>query len=209
MTIDLQGKFPRQFLLFVEEVLRNETGGKGDGWVNDPSDLGGCTMWGIASRSNPKLAAKIKNRTLSYAEAVELYFSKYYVNIPNVKEMDPRLAFIIFDAKVHGATVTVKFVQRWLNEKKGFSLAVDGIFGTKTAIICSKLNSAEVTSLVDDYKHAAPSLGREMATNVMATQKRNGRPIYNYAKGFTSRVFARATFAEGYMYVSESAIKNV
>lgn len=201
MTINLHEIYSRQFLLFVEKVIALETGGKGDGWVNDKSDLGGMTMWGISSAANPKFAKLIASRKLTYEDAVKIYYDKYYSTIQYIDTIDPRLAFILFDAKVHGATATVRFIQKWLNSVFKMSLAVDGKAGPVTLSICAKLTEKEVSCLVVAYKSASSDMAAEMARNVMAAQTKNNLTVRNYGKGFTNRLLARAEFAERYMHV--------
>lgn len=196
----LMNEYPRQFLLFVERVILAETGGKGDGWSNNGSDLGKATQWGISSAANPDLAVKIGARQLSYEEAVSRYYTKYYRSLIGLDALDPRVVYLLFDAKVHGATVTIEFIQKWLNTNKGFKLAVDGVYGKQSSIALSLLDSEEVGLLLKEYLAQAPTLAKEMARRVKVEQRRRGVKVYDYSRGFTNRLLARGTFAKDYLY---------
>lgn len=199
-TVHLIDQYPRQFLLFVERVILAETGGKGDGWSNHESDLGQATQWGISSLANPDLADLIVSRKLSYEQAVQRYFVRYYRSIIGVDQLDPRLVYIIFDAKVHGAKVTIEFIQKWLNTQKNFKLAVDGIYGKATASALMLLSTEEVSQLISLYVKQAKDLAKEMARRVKIEQKRRGVKVYDYSRGFTNRLLARGNFAKDYVY---------
>lgn len=96
--------------------------GNEGGYVNNPTDPGGETKWGISKRAYPKL--NIKSLTVGDAKAIYL---KDYWHRAGCAEFDDMLAVQVFDAAVnHGVTAAVKMLQNAVGEK------ADGVLGPKT-----------------------------------------------------------------------------
>lgn len=92
------------------------------GYVNDPSDRGGETKFGVARTANPDL--NITNLTWEQAKAV--YFVRYWL-AGKCDRMPGRIAVLHFDGCVnHGIGRAAKFLQR------AVGAYVDGQIGSQT-----------------------------------------------------------------------------
>ena len=106
----------------IEHVLEKE-----GGYVNDPTDLGGETNYGITKRFYPDI--DIKN--LTKEQAKEIYKRDYW-DKNRVDELPEQLRHIFFDMCVNqGRGTAVKVLQRAANAK-GANLKVDGGLGPST-----------------------------------------------------------------------------
>ena len=106
----------------IEHVLEKE-----GGYVNDPTDLGGETNYGITKRFYPDI--DIKN--LTKEQAKEIYKRDYW-DKNRVDELPEQLRHIFFDMCVNqGRGTAVKVLQRAANAK-GAKLKVDGGMGPAT-----------------------------------------------------------------------------
>ena len=106
----------------IEHVLKHE-----GGYVNDPTDLGGETNYGITKRFYPDV--DIKN--LTKEQAKEIYKRDYW-DKNRVDELPEQLRHIFFDMCVNqGRGTAVKVLQRAANAK-GAKLKVDGGMGPAT-----------------------------------------------------------------------------
>ena len=92
------------------------------GYVNDPSDPGGETKFGISKRSYPDL--DIKNLTLEQAR--EIYCDDYWAAIPGI--ITGPLRFHVFDFAVNSSlTTAIRHLQ------KAVGVADDGYVGPVTS----------------------------------------------------------------------------
>ena len=105
------------------------------GYVNDPTDRGGETKFGISKRTYPHL--DIKGLTLDAAK--KIYYRDYWKEAGCEFIIREEIAVELFDTAVNmGVNTAVKFLQQSLNlmnrNQYNFpDLAEDGIFGSKTA----------------------------------------------------------------------------
>ena len=112
----------KTFNEIIEKVLEHE-----GGYVNDPTDLGGETKYGITKRFYPDV--DIKN--LTEEQAKEIY-KKDYWDKNRVESLPQELWYIFFDMCINmGAGRAVKIMQETANAK-GANLKVDGGMGPKT-----------------------------------------------------------------------------
>jgi lysozyme family protein len=128
----------------IEEVLKYE-----GGYVNDPTDPGGETKYGIAKRFYPDL--DIKN--LTKEQAKEIYYKDYWktkhIDLDKVAEFEPKIAKELFDIGVNqGLPTAAKYLQESLNlmnrnEKLFPDLKIDGYAGNKTMGCIGKLRDWE------------------------------------------------------------------
>lgn len=112
------------------------------GYVNDPTDRGGETKYGISKRSYPKV--DIKNLTL--CQAKEIYRKDFWDACGLDRISEYKIAHEIFDTGVNmGIGVAKRILQRALNlmnrnEKDFPDLIVDGIVGNKTILAYNKVD---------------------------------------------------------------------
>ena len=106
----------------IEKVLEHV-----GGYVNDPSDLGGETNYGITKRFYPDV--DIKN--LTREQAKEIYKRDYW-DKNRVESLPENLWHIFFDMCVNmGRKTAVKILQRSA-KNKGRNIDVDGGLGPAT-----------------------------------------------------------------------------
>ena len=112
----------KNFNEIIEKVLEHE-----GGYVNDPTDLGGETKYGITKRFYPDV--DIKNLTTEQAKEI---YKKDYWDKNKVESLPQNLWHIYFDMCVNmGKRTAVKVLQRAANNR-GKDLEVDGGLGPKT-----------------------------------------------------------------------------
>ena len=106
----------------IEVVLHHE-----GGYVNDPSDPGGETNYGISKRAYPDV--DIKNLTEDGAKDI---YKRDYWDRYKCEDLSEDLRHIYFDMCVNmGAGRATKIMQETANAK-GADLKVDGFIGPKT-----------------------------------------------------------------------------
>lgn len=193
---------PPRFLLFVSHTIKSEIGSdphNNGGWNKNASDHGGATQWGIASNYNPKYATKIEKKQLTKDEALNIYYNKYYRPIYNIDQLPPSIAFMIFDARVHGSThSTVKSIQTLTNFISDSNLKLDGRYGPNTYRAISRLTGSQVTTLLNVMKMTVPFRATSVAKATMITQKRKGIKVRDFSRGFSKRFSDRINQAIRY-----------
>jgi len=138
----------------IQKVLSNE-----GGYVNDSSDPGGETKYGISKRSYPDL--NIQSLTLDNAKAI--YYQDFWLK-NNFDEIDdPQLSYKILDLSINmGAPRVIKFLQNLVKTKE------DGIMGKITLAAINKADSKTlynglIQKANDYYLHLIklhPTLGK-------------------------------------------------
>lgn len=112
----------KTFNEIIEKILEHE-----GGYVNDPTDMGGETKYGITKRFYPNV--DIKNLTVEQAK--KIYHQDYW-RIAKVDDIPDNLKHMYFDMCVNmGTKRAIKILQKSANSK-GHKLVVDGKIGSKT-----------------------------------------------------------------------------
>ena len=108
---------PICFIDCVSLVIKDE-----GGYVNDPTDRGGETKFGISKRAYPNENIK----ELSYERARSIYKRDYW-DVSHCEDLPEEVRYIYFDTAVNmGARMAVKLLQR------ASAITDDGIFGKNT-----------------------------------------------------------------------------
>ena len=108
------------------------------GYVNDPRDPGGETIYGITKRDHPDLWV---NGPPSIEVAKERYRSHYWHPV-KADDLPWPLAMFVFDAAVNqGPGTAVKLLQKAANTIQ------DGILGNNTLAAIKRSNQTELCSL--------------------------------------------------------------
>lgn len=129
------------------------------GYVNDPTDRGGETKFGISSRSYPNV--DIKNLTLE--DAKKIYKNDYWchnrVDLDNMQwEDNYPIQLEIFDTAVNmGSYTAAVMFQKSLNamnrNEKNFSdLEIDGWIGNQTLWAYSKVDKSILLKVLNGYQ---------------------------------------------------------
>ena len=140
------------------------------GYVNDPTDLGGETKFGIAKSSHPDL--NIRNLKLSTAKSI--YFNEYWKrsNCDNIVKLDDGLATLFFDSCVnHGIPRAVKFLQQ------SCGAIVDGVIGPNTM---QKLAKSDLKNVYNKFIE----LRRQFFLDIVKNRPEQNR----FLKGWLKRV---------------------
>lgn len=178
------------FDLIIEKTFELE-----GGWSNSNSDPGGTTMYGISSRFHPTYAAKIKGKTLTIAEAKKIYRSEYWDDIYKIDSVPVVIAWIVFDAKVHGSKESIIDLQKWIKDNTNPNVTADGVFGPNTwkGIPTSR---EQLLSLIAYLEKNSRVSARLAAMRVMRYQKENGLAVKDYTAGFETRFEERYAFGK-------------
>ena len=115
--------YSEKFKKAFNYVLKNE-----GGYVNDPTDPGKETKYGISQRSYPNLNV----RQLSLKDAEKIYFCDYWLKGKFEQIPDENVATQLFDLSVNlGIRATTIVLQRALRSV-GINVQEDGLFGPVT-----------------------------------------------------------------------------
>ena len=107
----------------IEQVLEHE-----GGYVDDPTDSGGETKYGISKRAYPDEDIK----ALTVEKAKELYKRDYWDRF-KVDRLPDRIRHIYFDMCVNmGGGRATKILQEACNSKNSYKIDVDGGIGKNT-----------------------------------------------------------------------------
>lgn len=110
------------------------------GYVNDPADPGGETIYGISRRAHPDAWL---NGAPTIEQAKAIYFKHYWQPL-RCDEFPPALAVVLFDTGVNaGNSRAVQLLQKVIGIKD------DGIIGPQTIGAVAKQTSIE--GLVNNY----------------------------------------------------------
>lgn len=134
------------------------------GYTNDPADKGGATKFGITlgrlkehklyfDLNHDKKITKEDVKLLTKDDAKKIYKMDYWAIPFRLDEQkSEKKALLLFDLCVnHGPTGAVALVQKALNAI-GEKLAVDGVYGPKTAAAIDKYDDAKFIDAVLDYR---------------------------------------------------------
>lgn len=117
------------FMLHFDRLIGHE-----GGYVNNPSDPGGETKWGISKRSYPKLNIK----SLTREAARDIYYNDFWKKI-NADELQDGVAFQLFDSAVNsGIDQSIRFLQR------AIGAADDGHWGPISQKILDATSESDV-----------------------------------------------------------------
>lgn len=181
--ISLKRMYSSRFLRFISIILRNECG-SGNGYVDNPNDSGGITVYGITRKSHPTLSIWKSLLAMSsfngrkawrptdaqWEEIYGCYLDGYYrpLSIENIT--CESLALQVFDFGVNaGPRKAATTLQKLVHTN------IDGAVGPNTLAATNTMNC---DSLTDRYKQA-----RKDYYTAIATGKNRG-----FLKGWLNRV---------------------
>jgi lysozyme family protein len=109
------------------------------GYVNDSSDPGGATNFGVTIHTMRRLGldltgdgrvSKADVKPLSQAQAVDIFILHYF-DKPRIVQLPNAMQASVFDMYVNAGSNAVKILQRMLS-KMGFEYNADGAIGPQT-----------------------------------------------------------------------------
>lgn len=183
--------YSQRFLLLTNYIVDNFEGG----FSNTKSDPGGATIYGLSERFNPEVREKIRSKTLTKKEAIDIYFKKYYSPIIGIEEINLGVAAVIYDSIIHGSKESIEDVQRFLKINFDNSIGVDGVYGRNTFNALKKLNQNDVANLLTFLIKNLSSAADKAGDRVDRYQQANGLAKKNYDGPFVTRLFGRYSFA--------------
>lgn len=119
------------------------------GYVNDPTDRGGATKYGITQTVARANGYTGDMRDLPLQTARDIYRSEYAIK-PGFVDFPSDIAAELFDTGVNmGTSTATKFLQRAVNALAGSGLVVDGKMGpaTRKAVtgyLASRSNASDI-----------------------------------------------------------------
>lgn len=151
--------YSEKFKKAFNYVLKNE-----GGYVNNSSDPGGETKYGISKRSYPNLNI----RQLSLKDVEKIYFCDYWLKGKFEKIPDENVATQLFDLSVNlGIRATIIVLQRALRSV-GINVVEDGLLGSQTL---SGVIFSEPSNLLAAIKSEAAGYYRLIAAKNPQQQK--------------------------------------
>lgn len=167
------------FETFIDQVIAKEKG-----YVNDPNDRGGPTMYGITQAVARKNGYDGPMQDLPLTLAREIYRRRYIAEpwFDRVAVLSPEIASELIDTGVNmGPGTASQFLQRWLNAfnqqgSRYADLFVDGRIGSVTIDALRSFlrwrGADGVTAMVKALNHIQGARYLEIAEND-ATQESN------------------------------------
>ena len=167
--------YSEKFKKAFNYMLKNE-----GGYVNNSTDPGGETKYGISQRSYPNLNI----RELSLKDAQKIYFCDYWLKGKFEQIPDENVATQLFDLSVNlGIRATTIVLQRALRSV-GINVVEDGLLGPQTlsgAIFCCTPNGSKPSNLLAAIKSEAAGYYRLVAAKKPQQQK--------FLKGWLNRTY--------------------
>lgn len=123
----------------VDQIIDAEIGKEG-GYVNNPKDRGGATIWGVTEQVARAYGYKGDMRAMSRALAVEIYNKRYVIEpgFDKIVTISPTIGEELIGIGINmGQTIAGRFLQRALNlfnrEAAWWpDIGVDGVCGPMT-----------------------------------------------------------------------------
>jgi len=123
-------------------VIRTSAQRRACGYVNDPTDLGGETKFGVAKNANMDLNIT----TLTWEQAKAVYFKRYWL-AGYCDKLSPRLSVLHFDGCTnHGVGRASKFLQR------AADVDDDGRIGPATIAAVEAMDEIELCESICDQR---------------------------------------------------------
>ncbi|MGC8202779.1 holin-associated N-acetylmuramidase [Aliiroseovarius sp. PTFE2010] len=148
------------------------------GYVNDPSDPGGATKYGVTIGTLRSLGidndgdgdvdiADVKALTRVQARDI---FIHHYFERPRIGDLPGSLQASVFDMYVNAGANAVKILQRLLNDM-GQHVTVDGVIGPQTIAAAEIAHAMAPMHLADAYGIARRNYYYTLADNRPASRK--------------------------------------
>lgn len=141
----------------VEDIATEIVAREG-GYVNDPSDPGGATKYGVTLATMRALGLDLDGdgqvtaadvQKLSRDQAVRIFVDDYY-KAPRLDLLPEALQPSVFDMYVNAGATAVTLLQRLVTQM-GFACDADGVIGPQTAGAVRNAAAAAPGHIVDAY----------------------------------------------------------
>ena len=144
-------------MLSVQDVAEQIVAREG-GYVNDPSDPGGATKYGVTLGTLRGLGMDLTHdgrvdtadvKALDRSQATDIFIEHYYTRV-GVALLPVPLQASVFDMYVNAGSNAVKVLQRLLM-RSGYACTDDGAIGAKTATACKEWAARDALGLSNAY----------------------------------------------------------
>lgn len=141
----------------VQEIAKEIVAREG-GYVNDPSDPGGATKYGVTIGTMRRLGLDLTRdgkiteadvKAMSRTQAEQIFVTEYFER-PGLARLPEVLQASVFDMYVNSGSNAVRILQRLLNAM-GESLVVDGALGALTIAASHRAALSAKAFLNDAY----------------------------------------------------------
>jgi lysozyme family protein len=118
--------------------------GNEGGYVDNPADPGGATMWGVTERVARAwgYTGDMKDLPLNTAKAIA---KKFYWDPYQCDQFDPRVAFQVLDAAYNGGHPA-----QWLQQAAG--VTADGVIGSITVAAVRAADPMKIIARFNAYR---------------------------------------------------------
>jgi len=159
--------------VIAEDIVRRE-----GGYVDDPSDPGGATKYGVTLGTLRRLKLDLTRdqkidrddvHAMTRLRARDIYIRDYFKR-PRLDLLPDVLQVSVFDMYVNAGASSVEILQRLLRDM-GQNVAVDGIVGPQTAGAAELAHAGAPEHLVDAYGIARRNYYYRIADRRAASRK--------------------------------------
>lgn len=162
------------------------------GYVNQESDPGGETKYGITKRFYPTL--DIADLTID--DAVEIYEREYARGVI-LRSKRRSVSFLLFEAKVTGHVELIEAIQAFCCAVfKLPATFVDGKIGPATVNALNDMNGADVDNMLRSLTDMSWFIGIQVNNRIGRKNLRLGAPQGDYRKGLINRNIKRCAYAQ-------------
>ncbi len=155
-------------------------------YVNDSSDLGGATKYGITAKTLghwlklKRKATPEEVQALTRDEAFKIYLKQYYYR-PNIDEAPVELQPSLMDMYVNSGNNAVKILQRLINRMEDHPvLKPDGVLGHGTLSYVEEWFDKDPAKFLDAYGLSRVNYYIDIAKKRKVTVVREGVPVTTY-----------------------------
>lgn len=161
----------------VYEIAREIVAREG-GYVNDPSDPGGATNYGVTLGTLQRLGLDLNRdgvvstrdlRLISPDQAAEIYVTHYF-KAPKLDQLPAALQASVFDMQVNAGAQAIRLLQELLG-RMGHPVAVDGVLGPQTIAAAQAAAAREPQLFADAYGIARRNYYYDLAERRAASRK--------------------------------------
>lgn len=161
----------------VYEIAREIVAREG-GYVNDPSDPGGATNYGVTLATLRRLGLDLNRdgvvnardvKLLTPDQAAEIYVTHYF-KAPKLDQLPAVVQASVFDMQVNAGAHAIRILQELLG-RMGHPVAVDGVLGPQTIAAAQTAAAADPQLFADAYGIARRNYYYDLADRRPASRK--------------------------------------
>lgn len=160
------------------------------GFVDNKSDRGGATKFGISKLSYPNVHIP----SLTIDDAMRIYENDYMSRVQSIVN-DGMRAFL-FDTLVTGQLVRLVSVQKYVNGVVPGTIKADGRIGPLTREAINRIITPyHAVRLLNSVIHVAPLMAKVLDDIHRTRCEREGRPYISFRKGWFNRIVESSEFS--------------